>query len=75
LSSSIQKNKPKPKPQSQTKTKSNLTSIPNLPGDIDIDAISALGAENDDDKEIEFTEDDMKDPALLVRFFFFFFNN
>ncbi|GBC25949.1 coiled-coil and C2 domain-containing protein 1B-like [Rhizophagus irregularis DAOM 181602=DAOM 197198] len=68
LSSSIQRNKPKskskPQPQPQPQTKSNLTSIPNFPGDVDIDAINALGAENDD-HEVEFTEDDMKDPNLL----------
>ncbi|GBB92134.1 hypothetical protein RclHR1_01970016 [Rhizophagus clarus] len=69
LSASIQKSKPKPKsnpqPQPQSKAKSNPTSIPNFPGEIDIDAINALGAENDDDREIEFTEEDMKDPNLL----------
>ncbi|RIA99742.1 hypothetical protein C1645_746568 [Glomus cerebriforme] len=66
LSSGIQKNKPKPKPKPQPKAKSNpATSIPDFSGDIDIDAISALGVENDDDPEVELTEDDMKDPNLL----------
>ncbi|CAG8678626.1 12706_t:CDS:2 [Funneliformis caledonium] len=34
-----------------------------VPGDIDIEALGALGAENDD--EVEFNEEDMKDPNLL----------
>ena len=65
----IQKNnpKPKPKPKPQPKARPNPTaSIPGLSSDID--ALCDLGAENDDDHEVELTEEDLNDPNLLVRF-------
>ncbi|CAI2169408.1 16096_t:CDS:2 [Funneliformis geosporum] len=62
LSSGIQQSKSKQKPKPQPpKAKLNHNSI-SVPGDIDIEALGALGA---DDDEVEFNEEDMKDPNLL----------
>ena len=67
LGMGIQKSKPKPKPKPQPKAQLNpTTSIPALSNDID--ALCALGTENDDDPEVELTEEDFNDPNLLVRF-------